>query len=1352
MKKRFLSILLAMVLAVTSSDMSAYAVETVTNEAVWTEEVEADEETEKIEQTKELGTVTDTEQIESVVIIEEITTVEETQKDVITESVIDENDEQMSTELQEELDETEQNQESAADKEEVGDRDYGITMEETQEQVLETESEFSEETKSEEMIVGSSAGLNEAMKQKILSFKSKYPEGKNWDPNGNGWRNLAWECYGFVITMEGLIFKDYPTNKHLRSTLNGKTVEGWTCYYVTNNNYNSLTVEPGDILDCPTSTQWNHTAMVLSVDNGKITCVQANNSTDKKGYNLVYWTQCFNYNAKRTTLQNIYNDYSKYITGSGSKVFRLWKPSEDLKKQATGYSETPTASTLKISGQSSPGNLNIGSYWTCTGTISSNYTINQVSGYILGSDNSTVLYSKTINPNATSYSLANGEIDKALLFNKLSAGTYYYRITATDTSGKSLTLINASFTVTDPTSVSCNFSGQITSPAEWAAFNTSKVKVAALATDAYTINNFIIRLYYNGENIRTETVSAAKSGTTYTCDYDINLQTEGVYLVNVTAVCANGATHSIGDKNFSYDAAPPVISDLQVYEQNGDFYCTANAIDKLTGVANAAIVIKDEGGVEKSFECRIDNTTVSGIWSDISGLWTSGKYTITLYVQDNAGNIGYGVLQDVVLAEVSSGPEKIDITVDEEKEVNISVNTLFKTEAKSPTQKTDKGMKAVIKGITPGCSIFSLEWIAKNNAFSTNHNYDIYVYTIPQAPKITKISGEVKGCDVITYEPVLYAKTYELYRKRIGIDADYMLCEDFTDNKSHSIVVEHADKNVVWWYRLRAKADETIDLATNEKYYPTSSFSNDVYSEGQGETEESGSTEEASSPEDGDITNGLYISGLQTKTYTGSAIKQDIKVYYNKVLLKEGTDYTLSYKNNINAGNAFLTIKAKGNLTGSVTKNFEIKPREITDKDIIIEDMVYIHDNKTHKKAPKITYKGKALKEKKDFKVSSYGKGNYISVGIYTATIEGIGNFKGSFEDAKIVIVDKNKNISKATLAKIPVQEYQNGAAVELPDELIKVMIAKTVLKKDIDYTVSYANNVHVGKATLIIKGKGEYAGTKMVNFTIKRSAIVLTDSMITNKKNMDSVSIQKNGAMPKPVLKFDNNTLVEGKDFVLSYKNNKKTGTGIVVIKGKGSYTGSLEVPFKITSKALTNSDITIRVPNVPYTGKPNKYHSIPVLTDSDGGVLVNNKDYIIEAYQTEKTILDKSSNPEEGTTITVIIKGMGNYTGTVEESYTLEGISFSKAVIKVASKSYTGKPVTIEASDITSATIKMGKTKTALKYGKDYEIATYSNNLKKGIATVTFRGIGKYAGEKTVKFKIMPTAISSKNGQNKY
>ena len=105
------------------------------------------------------------------------------------------------------------------------------------------------------------------------------------------------------------------------------------------------------------------------------------------------------------------------------------------------------ASTLAISSETKPSSIVQGNYFDCKGEITSNYKITNVTGSILKSDQSTVVYTGSATPNATSYSIRSGAIDMALLFNKLSVGTYYYKIVATDASGKTLTLVNCQFTV-----------------------------------------------------------------------------------------------------------------------------------------------------------------------------------------------------------------------------------------------------------------------------------------------------------------------------------------------------------------------------------------------------------------------------------------------------------------------------------------------------------------------------------------------------------------------------------------------------------------------------------------------------------------------------------------------------------------------------------------------------------------------------------------------------------------------------------------------------------------------------------------------------------------------------------------
>lgn len=68
------------------------------------------------------------------------------------------------------------------------------------------------------------------------------------------------------------------------------------------------------------------------------------------------------------------------------------------------------------------------------------------------------------------------------------------------------------------------------------------------------------------------------------------------------------------------------------------------------------------------------------------------------------------------------------------------------------------------------------------------------------------------------------------------------------------------------------------------------------------------------------------VTGVVSKTYTGKALTQKVVVKANGKTLKNGTDYTVSYKNNTAVGKAAVTVKAKGNYTGTITKTFIVKP------------------------------------------------------------------------------------------------------------------------------------------------------------------------------------------------------------------------------------------------------------------------------------------------------------------------------------------------------------------------------------------------------------------------------------------
>lgn len=72
------------------------------------------------------------------------------------------------------------------------------------------------------------------------------------------------------------------------------------------------------------------------------------------------------------------------------------------------------------------------------------------------------------------------------------------------------------------------------------------------------------------------------------------------------------------------------------------------------------------------------------------------------------------------------------------------------------------------------------------------------------------------------------------------------------------------------------------------------------------------------------------VSPLSTVTYTGKAICPEPKAYYGSVLLKENTDYTVAYTDNISAGTATVIITGIGDYSGKKQLSFTIRKAILT--------------------------------------------------------------------------------------------------------------------------------------------------------------------------------------------------------------------------------------------------------------------------------------------------------------------------------------------------------------------------------------------------------------------------------------
>lgn len=76
------------------------------------------------------------------------------------------------------------------------------------------------------------------------------------------------------------------------------------------------------------------------------------------------------------------------------------------------------------------------------------------------------------------------------------------------------------------------------------------------------------------------------------------------------------------------------------------------------------------------------------------------------------------------------------------------------------------------------------------------------------------------------------------------------------------------------------------------------------------------------------------VSKPSNSVYTGKPITKRLKVKSGSTVLKQGTDYTVSYSSNKSTGKANVVIKGKGKYTGTLKTSFYIKPKKAVIKSV----------------------------------------------------------------------------------------------------------------------------------------------------------------------------------------------------------------------------------------------------------------------------------------------------------------------------------------------------------------------------------------------------------------------------------
>ena len=139
-----------------------------------------------------------------------------------------------------------------------------------------------------------------------------------------------------------------------------------------------------------------------------------------------------------------------------------------------------------------------------------------------------------------------------------------------------------------------------------------------------------------------------------------------------------------------------------------------------------------------------------------------------------------------------------------------------------------------------------------------------------------------------------------------------------------------------------------------------------------------------------DISSCTVTLSDESLTYTGSSLRPNATVKSGDKELTLNQDYYVSYRNNWDAGTASAILTGTGNYTGSVTKDFTIKPLDISRYSASLSQYSYTSDGTEKCPDVTVTYGDKTLATGTDFTVSY--KDN-VKEGTATVTITGAGNY-----------------------------------------------------------------------------------------------------------------------------------------------------------------------------------------------------------------------------------------------------------------------------------------------------------------------------------------------------------------------
>lgn len=375
-----------------------------------------------------------------------------------------------------------------------------------------------------------------------------------------------------------------------------------------------------------------------------------------RGSSSYHWSVIVGYNGSSTTLQK--SGFIVYNTAHDVEVGKPYISSLEnwlsgnnwmhAKVRVTGAISgiTQQVSTLTLKNVYYPSNLKIGNGMGSSGLLISNGNITNVSAGVK-TTGGTVKFSASATPNSKYFGLMN--LDGSMKFGSLSAGTYIYYVTASDSTGATLKweqqfTVSSSSTSLKATTVDSTTNGNVAVAPEFPLIHDGIYRIKNVNSGKYIdileqrLGNEVDLHQWAYAHTNSQLWRAVQHGDGYSFISVHSGKAMDVYLASASA---GADIHQ-----YTYDAC--TAQRFKLYNRGNGSYsihplCSNLALDIYGSSTDNGAKLKQyayHGGANQLFSFEAVDTTAPTISNVQVTNVTRDGYTVTCYVEDNAGGVG----------------------------------------------------------------------------------------------------------------------------------------------------------------------------------------------------------------------------------------------------------------------------------------------------------------------------------------------------------------------------------------------------------------------------------------------------------------------------------------------------------------------------------------------------------------------------------------------------------------------------------------------------------------------------------------------------------------------------------------